>query len=431
MKKIVGIIAALSLVAGVAFADPDPVPSVNTFDGSAAIEYDIDLDNEAFGLVNTPSTTFKINLVASGDKATTGDGLWGELKIKLGDTVVIASGDPYVVPGIAIDTAKIHFTDDDFYANMNILVPGLSIGGGDILTATWSPKAFPSASVSIDDKAGFTLNFGLQDVVDFNLQYADNGVKKADAKQYAFLFDFSLKAVENLGFNAGVGYGTKAKKLVATAKLDYKLGLTDTLYIKPAVGFALDEAQAKTLNAALLFGWGGSALDNADWAQFAGASGSWDNVCENSADGVSVYAGVPLADNAAIEFLASAYDSTLVENLKLGAQFYTKDIGHMDTVGWSADAAFKWGSGDILGDWKLSLNAGVEIEKVPAIDGTLFGALWGINIENGAIIDNTTLYVNYGGQYVGEAGKEIRKLDGTVVGVNKKGTIKIGAKIHF
>ena len=428
MKKIVGIIAALAL-AGAVFADqPDVVPSVAKFDGSASIEYDINLDSEGFGIVNAETAEFEITFVTTGDKTTEGDGLWGELKIKFGDDPVkLASGaDAYTVPKIAVDTAKIHFTDDDFYAVMNIKAPGLEVGGGDILTATWSAKAFPKAAVTLTDKAGFTLNFGLTDVVDFNLQFADNGVKKADAKKFAFVFDASLKAVENLGLYAGVGYGTEVKKLVAAVKADYKLGLTDTLYLKPAVGFALDEAQGKNLTAGVLFGWGATGIDSADFAQFKGdlaGATAWDNVCENCADGVSVYAGVPLAENAKIELLISAFDSTFVEGLKFGAQFWVPNVSKFDD-GWVADAAVKYASGDLLGDWKLSANFGLEAEKLAEVKT---GFLWGVGIENGAIIENTTLYANYAGQ----AAKDIQKWDGSVKGIDEKGTIKIGAKIHF
>ena len=425
MKKIVGIIAALALASAV-FADPDVTPTVSKFDGNASIEYDFNLDDTTFGIVNGGSADFEIKFVAKGDKATTGDGLWGELKIKVGDDVKVAGGnDAFAVPTASIDTAKIHFTDEDFYAVMNIQAPSLELGNKSIVTATWSVKdTYAKPSVTLADKAGFTLNFGLKDVVDFNFQFADNGVVKADAKKFAFLFDASLKAVENLGLYAGVGYGTQVKKFVAAAKVDYKLGLTDALYLKPAVRFSYDEAEAKNLAFGLLFGWGGEGKEP-KFAKFEGASGSWDNVPDKCSDGFSVYAGVPLAKDAAIPFLVSVYDSTLVENLKMGAEFYAPNITKMDGAGaWVADAAVAWGSGDLLGDWKVSANFGAEIEKLAEVKA---GFLWGCGVENGAIIDNTTLYLNYAGQ----AAKDIQKLDGTVTGIDKKGTIKLGAKIHF
>ena len=444
MKKIVGIIAGLALVAGVAFADdPSVIPSVVSFSGKASIEYDINLNDPVkMGIVNAEETEFKITFVPKDfTKSTEGDGLWGELVIKTGDQAHEKGiGGFYVVPAVSVDTAKIHFTDDDFYVVMNIKAPGLELGGGDIITATWSAKAFPKAAVTLTDKAGFTLNFGLKDTVDFNLQFADNGVVEPKAKKFAFAFDASLKAVENLGFYAGVGYGTEKEKFVAAVKADYKLGLSDTMYIKPAVGFALAEDKTKNLTAGFLFGWGTEGQepnfakfngkytkdilnDDGTVANAAGSGGSWDNVCNKCADGFSVYAGVPLAKDAAIELLVSVFDASFVENLKFGAQFWVPNVTDFD-AGWVADAAVAWGSGDLLGDWKLSLNFGFEAEKLAEVKT---GFLWGFGLENGAIIDNTTLYLKYAGQ----AAEDIQKFNGDIKGINDNGIIKIGAQIHF
>ena len=438
MKKIVGIIAALSLVAGVAFADdPSVVPSVVSFSGKASIEYDIDLNDPAkMGIVNAEETEFKITFVPKDfKKSTEGDGLWGELVIKTGDEAHEKGiGGAYVVPSVSVDTAKIHFTDDDFYASMNIKAPGLEIGGGKYSIATWSDNdkwANPKASVTLTNKAGFTLNFGLKDLVDFNLQYADNGVVEPKAKKIAFVFDASVKAVENLNFNAGVGYGTEKEKFVAAVKFDYKLGLTDTLFLKPAVGFSLDEAEAKSLGLAVLFGWGGENLEP-NFAKFKAANkvddkDEWDNVVNKTADGVSVAANIALKDPVNVELLISAYDSTLLDGLKLGAQMYVPNAAKFADA-WIADAAVAWGSGDLFGDWKVSANFGLEVISAKAGDETKTetGFLWGCGIENGAIIDNTNLYIKYAGQ----SAEKIGSTKGHV-GKNDNGTIKIGAQIHF
>ena len=444
MKKIVGIIAALALASAV-FADaPGVTPSVSKFDGSASIEYDIDLEDQAFGIVNASNADFEIQFVVAGDKATEGDGLWGDLKIKVGDQKV-AGGNPVTVPTASIDHAKIHFVEGDFYANMDITVPGFSVGGGEIATATWSAKAFPSASVTLKADApakvgGFTLNFGLDGIVDFNLKFADNGVVKADAKKFAFGFDATLKAVDNLNLYAGVAYSTQTSKLAAAVKADYKLGLTDTLYLKPAVGFSYQgeevvdsatppkvtqPADYKVINAGFLLGWGTEGQEPG-FTSFKGdkeGKTSWDNVPNKCADGFSVYAGVPLVDEAKIALLVSAYDSTLVDGLKLGAEFYVPNVNKFDE-GWAADFAVKFAK-TVADDWALSANFGFEAEKLAEVKT---GFLWGCGVENGAIIDNTTLYLKY---ERGQIAKDIQKLDGTVKGYDDKGIIKIGAKIHF
>ena len=433
MKKIVGIIAALALATAVFADDPGLTPELSKFTGSAFIEYDIDLDQKTgAGIVNGESAEFEVKWITGASKSTTGDGVWGELAIKVGDT----KGGACTTGAAEVTKAQINFVDDDFYANMNIKVPGLSVGGGSIAVATWSDEAIlPKAAVTLkaDDPAkvgGFTINFGLKDKLNFGLQYADNGVVKFDAKKVAFVFTVGTGSdlVEGLTFNAGVGYGTYASKFVAAANVAYKLGLTDALYIKPAVGFAMDETPAKTLTAGLIFGWGADGL-KPGFAKFVGdlkGTTSWDNVPDKTADGVSVYANVPLQDPKAIEFLVGVYDSTLVENLKIGAQFWTKDIAKINDTGFVADAAVAWASGDLLGDWKLGLNAGFEFEKIGTADGKT-GFLWGASLENGAIIDNTTLYLKYNGQKAAD----IQKFDGTVKGIDMLGTIKIGAKISL
>jgi len=436
MKKIVGIIAALALVAGTAFADePSVTPKVATFSGNASIEYDIDLDNTKFGIANADSADFEIQFVAKGDKTTVdkeGDGqLWGELKIKVGDDVKAkgtngAEVDAFKFKGATVDTAKIHFTDDDdFYVNMNIKAPGLEIGGGDIITATWSAKAFPKASVSLDNKAGFTLNFGRKDLIDMNFQFADNGVQKSSDKKFAFVFDASLKAVKDLTFVAGAGFSTQENQFAAAVKADYKLGLTDVLYLKPAVGFALAADKSKTLNGGFLLGWGKEGQEP-KFAKFKGAEGNWDNIPDKCADGFSVFAGVPLAEGADIELLVGAFDSTLVSGLKLGAELYAPSVKNFGDK-FVADVAAAY-STTVAENWKISANFGLEAEKIASVSKDLkLGFLWGCGVENGAIIDNTTLYVNYAGQ----AAKDIQKLDGSVKGTDEKGTIKIGAKISF
>ena len=171
MKKIVGIIAALALASAV-FADPDVTPVVATFDGNASLEWIADLDAETTGMKNSESATFKVKFISEGTKETSGDGLWGELKIKAGSTEVEAKNDGVAASGVAVanptvETAKIHFIDGDTYFHMNIKVPGLSLGGGDLVLATASPWADAKVGVTLTGAQGFTLNFGIP-VVDFN-----------------------------------------------------------------------------------------------------------------------------------------------------------------------------------------------------------------------------------------------------------------------
>ena len=453
MKKIVGIIAALALVAGVAFADEPAYPagSVAAFSGDASIEYQFDLDKEAFGIANAENANFKIQFYNGGDKATTGDGLWGELKISVGagdhETKKGEGDKDGKVNGVfqmlapKVDTAKIHFVDGDFYARMNIKAPGLSLGKGSINTATWSVKEFTERKVTLTDAAGFTIETGLDGIIDFNIQFADNGVKAKDKKAWAFLFDATLKAVENLNLYAGVAYSTekvegKAQDLAFAARTDYKFGITDTMYVKPAVGFNM-QGKAKELGAGFLFGWGKEG-QNAGFAKFKAENkvddkDEWDNVCSNNADGVSVFVKTDLEKDSDIEFLASFYDSALIAGLsdvlggfKIGAQLYAPNVAKFGDK-WIADAALAYSHS--FDAWKVSANFGFELNsaKVGDKSETKSGFLWGFGIENDKdIIDNTTLYLNYSGQKA----KDIGSTKGHI-GKDIKGTIKVGAKIHF
>ena len=459
MKKIVGIIAALAMVAGIAFADEPAYPagSVAAFSGDASIEYQINLDDEAFGIANAENANFKIQFYNGGDKATTGDGLWGELKISVGagdkelknsDKGNGTSGDNkekfdgvFQMLTPAVDTAKIHFVDGDFYARLNIKAPGLSLGKGSINTATWSAQEFTERKVTLTGAQGFTFETGLTDVVEFNIQFADNGVKKSDAKEYGFLFDATLKAVENLNLFAGVAYSTekvegKDQDLAFAARADYKVGITDTLYVKPAVGFNM-QGDAKELGAGVLFGWGTEGQE-AKFAKFKAANkiddkDEWDNICDKVADGVSVFVKTSLADNTPVDFKFGFYDGTLIAGLsdalagfKVAAQLWAPDMTKFGDK-WIADAALAYSHS--LDAWKVSANFGFELisAKVGDESKTNSGFLWGLGIENDKdIIDNTTLYLNYNGQKA----KDIGSTKGHI-GKDVKGTVKIGAKIHF
>ena len=491
MKKIVGIIAALAL-AGAVFAD---APSVSTvvaeFDGEAKIEWKVNLEDSSFGFNNEDKASFKIKFVTEGTKETSGDGLWGELQIKAGSweakygdgltyknpykaKVKNADGDEKVwdvtytgapvtlasefkddkgdvqVPseivqwpyeeslvtmpgGASVEVAKIHFVDGDFYLVMDIKAPKFELSGGAIDIATSSGKDFPKASVTLADAKGFTLNLGLADIFDANLKFADNGVKKSSAKEYAFAAEATLKAVENLTLYGGFAYGTTKDKAAFAAKAAYKIGISDTMYVKPAVGFALGEDEKKSLNAGILFGWGTEGQEpnfekftSGAPAHANGDKDTIDNVPNKCADGVSVYIAPDLenSDNG-VGLLIGFYDSTLLSGLsdalngfKIGAQFdaNTKSLSDKFTF----DAALAYAN--TFDIWKLSANVGFKLakDKTKFGDDAQFGLLYGVGVETDGIIENTTLYVKYKGEHAKDIG-----------GINEAGSITCGAKIHF
>ena len=275
MKKIVGIIAALALAGSVFAGDPDVVPKVLEFKGDASLEWIADLDAETTGMLNTQNANLKIQLLPETTKSTEGDGLWGELVIKVNKTEIEAKEGNAAESGAwlnapFVDKAVIHFVDDDFYAAMDIKGPNLGLGGGDLFLATKSKDAYPSTGAAFDGAQGFNINFGLKELFDANFSFADNGQQVSDAKEYGFKLDASLKAVENLELYAGVAYNTIEEAAALAAKASYKVDLGD-YYLRPSVGFTKKD-EAKYLAAALMFGWDaeGEGAD-ANFAKFSTA----------------------------------------------------------------------------------------------------------------------------------------------------------------
>ena len=148
MKKALAILLALSMVFA-AFADaPAADFSVVSFSGNAALEWVSDLDNEKNGFNNTTEAAVKINLFNAGDAATSGEGVWGELKIvtdkdgfyEVKDGSALAAGLTTPPLYAKVDTAKIHFVDGDVGIALNILKPGLALGENVLPTAVGKDK---------------------------------------------------------------------------------------------------------------------------------------------------------------------------------------------------------------------------------------------------------------------------------------------------
>ena len=493
MKKIVGIIAALAL-AGSVFADePSVSPVILDFTGNAALEWIANLDAETTGMKNTYEAKFKVSFISEGTKATTGEGLWGELEIKEGKdeqeasykydggdvTSDSKSGTSVAAP--SVEKAIIHFIDDDFYASMDIKGPDLGLGGGDLFLATKSKSAYPETGAKFDGAQGFKINFGLKELFDANFSFADNGQQKSDAKEFGFKLDASLKAVENLDLYGGVAYNTIDEDVALAAKASYKLDLGD-YYLRPSVGFTLKD-KAKYLRAAVMFGWDaeGEGAD-ANFAKFStagkdaaiaaadaavaealeavitanGGQAAWDamdeanqeaalaadllyqtavyaaaatkdgfdfydgtNIPNKVNNGVSVMIGSDLEDGTGIDILVGAYDSKLIGAFLPGFAAAAQFQANTETMDdfWMFDAAIKYSN--TFDIWTIDANFGLKLLKIG--DDTETGFLYGFGVStDNSFIQNTKLYVNYKGEHAEDIG-----------GANLKGTVTVGAQIHF
>ena len=131
MKKIVALGCAAALVGGLFAAEPASNPSVVSFTGNASVEWGVDLDAGKTGFKNSTWTEMKLKLFDAGDKATSGDGVWAELVLKVDGDADVGPNGYHDDNGTAgwkaktayIDVAKLHFN--------NIYV---GIKSGDLLT---------------------------------------------------------------------------------------------------------------------------------------------------------------------------------------------------------------------------------------------------------------------------------------------------------
>ena len=469
MKKALAILLALSMVFA-AFADaPAADFSVVSFSGNAALEWVSDLDGEKNGFNNTTEAAVKINLFNAGDAATSGEGVWGELKIvtdkdgfyEVKDGSALAAGLTTPPLYAKVDTAKIHFVDGDVGIALNILKPGLALGENVLPTAvaadeksakfdvaslapasaeytaakdayddavealaalkeadTYTPEALlaaerlvASTKKTLDEKAApaaLTNGFALEitsSVIDANFKVMDNGVAKD--KEWGFGADATIKAVENLNLKAGFAYAFEKTAFLASA--DYKLAIDEKLYVKPAVVFGtMDET--KQLAASALFGWGTEGQEP-DFIK-DGLKDKDNNdtrfIPNKCADGFSVTFTTNMADPAVNSISFGLYDSTLLEGLKVGAAYGAE----LDAFGEGIlSLAAKYGTDiDILTialDFGFRTTFGTEKSSLYA---------YAVEVSTDDVIDNTKLYAKY----------ESLTAEGADTA---KGKITVGAKI--
>ena len=454
MKKIVGIIAALALVAGVAFADdPSVSPSLVEFSGNAEFGWRADFDNETHGMYNNNSATLKITFVPKEvSKSTSGDPLWGELKIETGaEANEITSGTKLEVPSVSVKTAKIHFVDGDTFVHMDILGPKLELDGIKGPLAVETEKAFGTEAAG--DKAGtpngFNINFGVP-VVAFNVSFADNGedatpnygasngadepvagATTKSKKHYSFLADATLKPIDGLAVYAGIAKSTtKGKdKLAFAANAKYTFAIDDTLSLIPAVAFHAYDFKGQALGASLLFKWGPDGKE----PKFLALKPAGMSIGDKCTSGASVYytktldakdaAGKSVDDG---EFGFAVYDNTLMSlvgedagDLSAAAKFTAKTADFAKGV-----LAFALSYSNTFGadgDLPIGFSAKVSFGLDLAQDKDNTALAYEIGLTQKTLIENTELHLTYKGS------------QSKIVGADnaKKGNVEVGCKISL
>ena len=337
MKKALVLLLALSMVFGVFAAEPVANVNVSEFKGEASVTWGVDLDAEKTGFKNEAKATLKLNLLDGGDKTSTGEGVWGEIKIKTdGDTFMKAEGQDAAIgtlpTKVKVDAAKLHFGDnayigimsgdtqvgeykldtavaaeqimngnvgDDSYKNGIVAGYGNDMFSVDVdfrsadiklYTPVDERKAIVLAKSKADDDGKITYTLGdgtsYKTKTDYDIgevitiPASTRAENSQYSNMYSFAIDGSLKAVENLTLKGGYSadIANKQDEILETGfyvASDYKLGLNDTFYLKPQIGYAhkmdngdfeyegekLVDAKLNSGNlvAAVLFGWADKA----------------------------------------------------------------------------------------------------------------------------------------------------------------------------
>lgn len=241
MKKALVVFLALALVAGVFADEPVAELGVAEFTGNASVTWGADLDTEKTGFSNAAEASLKVTLVKGGDKSTSGDGIWAELKIKTNDLITEGkNGNSALKDGKPeLDVAKLHF--GPVY---------VGIKSGDTQTGKlYLPRAlgfeqFRLNDIGINKTQGIVVGYSAGDI--FSIDVDLRSVAKYN-DDYAVAAEITSKPISGLTAKAGFTYGIEAARTATTlvddlyamsASVAYKMNIGDKgMYVEPAVGY--------------------------------------------------------------------------------------------------------------------------------------------------------------------------------------------------
>jgi len=344
MKKALAILLAIGMVFAV-FADAPVVSnSVVEFKGAASLEWISDLDAETNGFKNTTEAAVKINLFNAGDAATSGDGIWGELKIvtdkdgfyEVKDGSALAAGLTTPPLYAKVDTAKIHFVDGDVGIALNILKPGLALGENVLPTAVGKDKdndAWKSFKFDVSDNGTTVVDATIAaEIATLEAKYKDDtselNKNLADAK------DELAKAVTLTEIDTAQGKVDAAEKALKDAK--ERVAYLNAYKKVPGLtnGFAL-EITSSVIDANFKVLDNGVAADK-EWGFGADAT-------IKAVENMNLKAGFAYAFETTA-FLASAdYKLAIDEKLYVkpavafGLEDKTKELAASALFGWGAE----------------------------------------------------------------------------------------------
>ena len=316
MKKIIAITAMAAMVAAAAMADePDVDLKIAEISGNASVTWGVDLGAPGVGggrtgFKNGVDAKLKVNIANGGSKLTEGEGVWGELEVKVGDALVAEQGE---IKGgkAAIETAKLHI--GDLY--IGIKSGDAQVGGLNLPNAIRSDKAGVDAKGQKDVTEGVVIGYG-NDLfgIDVDFRSAPDSTKKDYyTDDYALAAEAQLKDLAGFSAKAGASYAIKSKTLGLFGTAAYKLALGDN-YLKVTAGAGFDKVGSGSLGngqlgASVVFGWGDEADAN------AGVYYLDNDEAKKVTPGVGVAVNVPLYKKTVIDIVPSFYSGEIIPNL--------------------------------------------------------------------------------------------------------------------
>ena len=482
MKKALSVFLMIAVAFGAFADEPVADVNIAEFSGNASVQWGVDLDTMKTGFLNDYEVNLKLNLLNNGSKSTTGDGVWGELVLKTdGDSFIgwRNGGDTDKMNDDAfgsntgmkysqalkvfVDTAKIHIGPAYIGIKRGDTQTGAlkmdaAIRSADDGQAKWlgdvGPGKYSQGIVLGVDTDVVKVDLDLRSYAVEKTEYSeDNTSAMGDSDvvsheiehqytdAYAAALEVELKGdgigVEGLSVKGGVSFNfaenyypgkyarwksdlpdTDARMLGYSASVGYKLGLDDTFYICPQVGFTgqtqfYKDDDAKTsrtttdklaIAAGLLFGWGEIGED-----KNAGVPYLDGDAAKKVSPGVGVVAYIPLPNKTTTDLDGSKTSvKRYTELIRIMPSFYSGEIIPGLTAAAYADIGVtKLAENDTEGEDEVYYIA--EEAKVPM--AFAFGAKYaieagevtitpkaGIRFANAAYVDYSTDLSDEGGR---------------------------------
>ena len=368
MKKALVVLLALALVGGV-FADA-PVANVDVaeFKGDAKVTWGVDLDTNKTGFENEASATFKVNIADGGSAATEGDGVWGEIEIKVGDALVVKQG---ALDGgkAKVEKALLHLGP----VYMGILADGTQVGAYDAPEAI--KQYHKTGKVGPDRAKGIVFGYD-SDLFNFGLDLRNPGQYKDD---YAIRAKLGLKPVDGLEANVGFSYAFESEAKGLGANVSYALPVGD-FTLTPGLGYStsLGDNEKGLLAIGLLFGFnaGNTGDDPVGLPYF-----DKDGLNKKGVSGVSVSTKLDLTPaTLVIPLTVGLYTGDIVENLTAAFVLDSADVSKIGD-NFVVAAALKYAAA--VGDGTITPRAGVLVKQDTDLQAT-------VGAEFAGFVDNTT-----------------------------------------